>query len=501
MKHIIITIICCTLYNMSSAQINQYDRQSYGSLSLPSFNEMAGAAMYMQAIHEQRERYLSSLVDIVTNTLSKNIDSILENELKIIYSDLKTFYNKPLVHASVYAKLQQQEIKIRDAFIRYNKRVQKQQEKEEQERIRRQEEARREAQEQAKYAPSSGTGFFLSKEGHIVTNYHVIANAKTLAITGVNANYDRLYSVSIEQVDVYNDLAILKIKDPQFKPFTNNLPYKIRLNQAEVGENCYVLGYPLISTMGADIKLTNGIISARTGFQGDVSQYQISAPLQPGNSGGPLFDSKGNIVGIVSAKHTGAENAGYAIKTSYLQNLIELLEPSISLPEHNALFGKSLPEQVKLSKNYVCIILVNVIKERENAETVENIMDKPSISRPSKRIISPVNITKQYCATTKIISIELSDKYTILNLQTTNQYDFGGWCNIDENTYITDGKNQYKMITTYNIEIAPQKTLFEQKGEILEFSLIFPQLPPNTSKIDLIETPQSPWRFYGIRLD
>lgn len=63
---------------------------------------------------------------------------------------------------------------------------------------------------------------------------------------------------------------------------------------------------------GVDVKLTNGIVSARTGFHGDVSQYQISAPVQPGNSGGPLFDSKGNIIGVVSAKHAGAENAGYA---------------------------------------------------------------------------------------------------------------------------------------------------------------------------------------------
>ncbi|WP_196017885.1 serine protease [Alistipes senegalensis] len=341
----------------------------YSSFSLPSFNEMAGAAMHMQALHEQRERYLSSLVDFVTDALSQNIDSILENELKMIYADLKTFYKKPLAKASVYADLRQQEIKIRDAIIRYNKRVQEQQ-KRESESTKKQEEAQRKAQEQAKDAPSSGTGFFLSKDGYIATNYHVIADAKTLAITGVNGDYNTTYSVSVEQVDTYNDLAILKVNDTQFKQLANNPPYKIRQSLAEIGENCYVLGYPLISTMGTDIKLTNGIISARTGFQGDVSQYQISAPVQPGNSGGPLFDKNGNIVGVVSAKHTGAENAGYAIKTSYLQNLIELVEPAISLPQYNTLLGKSLPEQVKLSKNYVCIILANVVKEQENGNTV-----------------------------------------------------------------------------------------------------------------------------------
>ena len=107
-----------------------------------------------------------------------------------------------------------------------------------------------------------------------------------------------------------------------------------------------MLGYPLISTMGMDIKLTNGIISAKTGYQGDVSQYQISAPIQPGNSGGPLFDKNGNLIGIVCAKHTEAENAGYAIKVSYLNNLADALSESIVLPQNNRLIGKTLPDQV-----------------------------------------------------------------------------------------------------------------------------------------------------------
>ena len=79
------------------------------------------------------------------------------------------------------------------------------------------------------------------------------------------------------------------------------------------------------ATMGDEVKLTNGIISSKSGFQGDVTSYQITAPVQQGNSGGPLFDSKGNIIGIINAKHAGAENASYAIKASYLMNLIDLM--------------------------------------------------------------------------------------------------------------------------------------------------------------------------------
>lgn len=120
-----------------------------------------------------------------------------------------------------------------------------------------------------------------------------------------------------------------------------------------------MLGYPLLATMGDEIKLTNGIISSRTGFQGDVTTYQISASAQPGNSGGPLLDEDGNVIGIVSSKHMGAENATYAIKSNYLNNLIEILDVSLKLPTSNLLKGEKLSEQVNRVKDFVYIIEVN----------------------------------------------------------------------------------------------------------------------------------------------
>ena len=205
---------------------------------------------------------------------------------------------------------------------------------------------------------SSGTGFFLSKEGYIVTNNHVIENAQNgnIKITGVNEDYHKSYRARIEVTDKQNDLAIIKIIDslPQI-----DIPYTFKFTTSSVGEECFVLGYPLISSMGKDIKLTNGIISSKTGFDGNISQYQISAPVQPGNSGGPLFDKNGNIIGIVQAKHTQAENAGYAIKASYIRNLVELLPTLVSFPQTNTLSGKTLPQQVEQASKTVCIIIVN----------------------------------------------------------------------------------------------------------------------------------------------
>ena len=205
---------------------------------------------------------------------------------------------------------------------------------------------------------SSGTGFLLDTNGYIITNYHVIEGARTIKVSGINDDNNKKYSAKVEVSDKQNDLAIIKIEDASFYPLAS-IPYAFKFTTSSVGENCFVLGYPLISTMGMDIKLTNGIISSKTGFDGNIAQYQISAPVQPGNSGGPLFDQSGNIIGIVQAKHAKAENAGYAIKASYIRNLVELLPITISFPNINQMEGKTLPQQVELASKAVCLIIVN----------------------------------------------------------------------------------------------------------------------------------------------
>ena len=126
---------------------------------------------------------------------------------------------------------------------------------------------------------------------------------------------------------------------------------------AEVGENIFVLGYPLAQLMGNEIKLTNGIISSRSGYQGDISTYQMSAPVQPGNSGGPMFDDKGNVIGIVNAGIPGAENVGYAIKTSYLKNLVENVTSNNILPNNNQIESMSLPQKVAKVRDFVFFIM------------------------------------------------------------------------------------------------------------------------------------------------
>ena len=205
---------------------------------------------------------------------------------------------------------------------------------------------------------SSGSGFAISSNGYVVTNYHVTQGATKIKVRGVNGDFSRAYSARVVSDDKNNDLSIIKIDDPYFTT-CGTIPYTINGRASEVGTSVFVLGFPLRATMGDEIKLTNGIISSKSGFQGDITTYQMTAPIQPGNSGGPMFDNKGNLVGIVNAKHRGAENASYAIKSSYLLTLIDQLPSTPTLQTINQLSAKPLTEQVKIAKRFTYIIEVN----------------------------------------------------------------------------------------------------------------------------------------------
>ena len=212
----------------------------------------------------------------------------------------------------------------------------------------------------------TGTGFAL-RNNYLVTNYHVIESAKSIVIHGVNGNFNKKFNATVVATDKHNDLALLLIEGAN-TPNTG-IPYSIKIPSAEVGEEVFVLGYPLTSTMGKEIKLTTGVISSKTGFQGDVSLYQISAPIQPGNSGGPLFNSKGDVIGIVSSKHLGTENVGYAIKTTYLKNLLETSTSEKLMPQNNKLSGLNLSEKVKAVKDYVYYITCSASTRSNNEAT------------------------------------------------------------------------------------------------------------------------------------
>lgn len=160
-----------------------------------------------------------------------------------------------------------------------------------------------------------GTAFVLHRDGYLITTYHVVKEADSIVVE--NERFGRKRAEVIH-VDPRLDLAILKVSEKKgFGP----LPYGFTSASKRMGDRVFTLGYSREEPVYGE-----GYISSKSGYEGDSTSYQITLPLNPGNSGGPLFDQKGNVVGIVSGKHTIAEGAGFAIKTNFLKDLL----PSIS---------------------------------------------------------------------------------------------------------------------------------------------------------------------------
>lgn len=200
----------------------------------------------------------------------------------------------------------------------------------------------------------SGTGFALTSEGYLVTSSHVIKDADSLLVEG--RDHQRYHAEKVYS-DVKHDLAILRIKDRKFNGF-GKLPYTFKGGQADLGERVYTLGYPR-----EDVVYGEGALSARSGFGGDTAFYQVSIPLNPGNSGGPLLDAQGNLIGVVSGRQDDAQGASFATKSSYLVRLVDSLKnkqpvQAYHLPRTNQLAGAARPQQIKRLQDFVFVVKV-----------------------------------------------------------------------------------------------------------------------------------------------
>jgi len=207
----------------------------------------------------------------------------------------------------------------------------------------------------------NGSGFFINEKGYIATNYHVVEEANAIQVEYFQKGVKNIFSAKVIVTDKQNDLAIIQVDDPKFKTLPT-IPYVFSSTIKDVGSEVFALGYPMAQVMGDEIKFTDGKISSKTGIEGDITVYQISVPIQPGNSGGPLFDNKGNLVGITSSglnkEYFNSENVNYAIKTTYLKNLIDVMRENIRLPNNVDIYNKPLTEKIKLLSDFIPIIRV-----------------------------------------------------------------------------------------------------------------------------------------------
>ena len=168
---------------------------------------------------------------------------------------------------------------------------------------------------------STGTGFLVNNDGYIVTNRHVIERSKELIVSFTISGKKVEREAELIGYSTFDDLAIIKVDVKNL--FTASMPYSFKKEQLSLGTKIYTVGYPDPSYMGTNIKLTDGLVNATTGFQDSESEYQISAPIQGGNSGSPMFDSEGFVRGVIVASYTAGQNVNYAIKG---QKLIDLLD-------------------------------------------------------------------------------------------------------------------------------------------------------------------------------
>tara|TARA_B110000902_G_scaffold233692_1_gene277673 strand:- start:101 stop:2602 length:2502 start_codon:yes stop_codon:yes gene_type:complete len=195
----------------------------------------------------------------------------------------------------------------------------------------------------------NGSGIIISNNGLIATNFHVIEDATAIEVEFKHQNEIKSFKAKVVRTDEINDLAILKIEDASFSSLPG-INYNFKTRSSQVGESVFALGYPkALTSMGKDIKFTDGKISSKTGYQGDVTTYQTTTPIQPGNSGGPLFDYSGNLIGINSSKIVSddVDNVAYTIKSLYLLTLIDSLDEIISLPSDTSVSSLSLTAKIK----------------------------------------------------------------------------------------------------------------------------------------------------------
>ena len=199
----------------------------------------------------------------------------------------------------------------------------------------------------------SGTAFFISDKGHMITNHHVVNYCN---ITKVNY-FGKTGTAKILAYDKVNDLALLE---------TDIIPkdkFDISNRDPKLLDDIYVAGYPFGKAVSSSVKVTKGVVSALAGSQDNYALVQIDAAIQPGNSGGPIVNTSGNVVGVAVAKldfkdamesyGVIPENTNFGIKSSILKNFTSANSIKNSEEEPKEVSTEVLGEKIQNATAYV----------------------------------------------------------------------------------------------------------------------------------------------------
>jgi len=200
-------------------------------------------------------------------------------------------------------------------------------------------------------AQIAGSGFLLTPDGYFVTNNHIVRDADSVYVQSAKGE---IYKARIVHTDQAHDLAILQLCDDTAFRTMPPVPYSFEAHTSDLGERVFTLGYPR-----EEIVYGEGYLSSGTGFRGDSTAYQVAIGVNPGNSGGPLLDEKGNVIGIISGKQTTSEGVSFAVKTSYLLESINSIPADslkglpLRLNRKNTLVRLPRKQQIKRMQDYV----------------------------------------------------------------------------------------------------------------------------------------------------
>ncbi|MEY5045959.1 MAG: hypothetical protein RL713_1184, partial [Bacteroidota bacterium] len=199
-----------------------------------------------------------------------------------------------------------------------------------------------------------GTSFLIDQKGYLVTSAHVLKGANRIYVQS-NDGVD--YLAEIVKEDLNTDIAILKITDEEFKG-NKQLPYGLGKSKNDLAEPVFTMGYPK-----DEIVYNEGYLSAKSGLQGDTMSFQITISANPGNSGGPVFNKNGEVIGILNARQASASGVVFATKAKYIQTLVDEIknsvkEENIRVKTVSTLKGISKPEQARKVQDHIYMVKV-----------------------------------------------------------------------------------------------------------------------------------------------
>lgn len=178
----------------------------------------------------------------------------------------------------------------------------------------------------------SGTAFVVHPDGLLLTAHHVVENADSI---DVSCSGQSAQAAMVRSASPSTDLALLEVEGLNVDAYLS-----FAQSGPELGEEVFTVGYPLVNLLGTEPKYTEGTISALSGPGGDASYVQISVPVQPGNSGGPLVNERGEVVGVViatasapaffRASGTIPQNTNWAVKGVFAAALFSSPAPLLS---------------------------------------------------------------------------------------------------------------------------------------------------------------------------